>query len=805
MKLKQMKKNLNKVFFVFSIFLLVLITGCSNNSNLNSTNTDCKSTSNLEYKTYMNVPLEKIDYFSNVNIALILDTSGSMEDGDKLIKAKEASKWLVNELDPRINIGLFEFNTNASIIQDFTKSRDILTTAIQNIKSGGSTYFVPVLKLAMMSFVKGQTNRLSNIIIFISDGQPKDSYREILQNVQEITKNKICIYTVQYTTGDEDSTEIKELQKVLKEIAQTSVTNTDCGRLYSDVGGENSLLSVFKDIYTQIKSINYEAFIDIENPIEKFIKNNTIEYRFNIMSVYNLNKIPNYNKCILPVKIIPHIYNSVGEEIHVEINTSYDESKKNYFAKFGNLSSGKYYLTLEISGDEDFIKAYKRIDFEIFDNDEFLQCPYTCEQYQNAIAKSLQIEQLIILNDGRCTMPSENYFSRYANFTFFNTGNKSMYVTYKTKDELKESKVITSGNEYYLRLDKGYTDVTCHNTVDEIIHFSDNNTKKIIAIENTLGMSGNKILHAKRLAKYIVSDVEKISILTFNDESKNLGIDISKENALQKISSITLDGNSNIIKLFNLINTTKLLKINKPEIKIESNNISINGTNETLVDFNITEPKKNVVAELTIISDGIVYSGLTKQSEIENIINYVNQFINQGLCINVISLEDANVFSKIVTNSQEILGCGELTIKNSAELNEVSPKKVSVKDYSIDAFNISTRITYDNVSYTFTDKTNLDIEIFVYENNYSSTDTLFDIICSPDIEVEVQLYRDSSMVYSKKATRITENNFFVSIEDIPKNTYRTVITATIVDKLGRKCDFYGKNEFFVDIADKLIT
>ena len=126
--------------------------------------------------TYLKVSLagfkmEKATERSAVNVAIVIDRSGSMQ-GDKIAKAREAAIMALKRLDEKDIVSIVTYDTTVNVLVPATKmtNRDDVISKIKQIKTGGSTaLFAGVSKAAeevRKFFDKNKVNR----IILISDG-----------------------------------------------------------------------------------------------------------------------------------------------------------------------------------------------------------------------------------------------------------------------------------------------------------------------------------------------------------------------------------------------------------------------------------------------------------------------------------------------------------------------------------------------------------------------------------------------------------------------------------------------------------
>lgn len=98
---------------------------------------------------------------------LVMDVSGSMENGNKIAGAKEAAKAYIDQMRPGDQAGVVAFNTDVNVVQDVTGDHQALTDAIDSLKSQGNT--------AMFDALVSSVQTLGNVsgrkaIILLSDG-----------------------------------------------------------------------------------------------------------------------------------------------------------------------------------------------------------------------------------------------------------------------------------------------------------------------------------------------------------------------------------------------------------------------------------------------------------------------------------------------------------------------------------------------------------------------------------------------------------------------------------------------------------
>ena len=115
-----------------------------------------------------------------------MDTSGSME-GDKLEQVKIDSTSLINDIlsNTNNNVALIEFNSNATILSNFTNDKDLLINEINSLQVSNSTnYYNAFLKVdELLQGYQKQDNR-EVVMMFLTDGYPYEG------NPNQVTEYK---------------------------------------------------------------------------------------------------------------------------------------------------------------------------------------------------------------------------------------------------------------------------------------------------------------------------------------------------------------------------------------------------------------------------------------------------------------------------------------------------------------------------------------------------------------------------------------------------------------------------------------
>ncbi|MBZ0237668.1 MAG: VWA domain-containing protein, partial [Deltaproteobacteria bacterium] len=112
-----------------------------------------------------------------LNLALVLDTSGSME-GAAIEEEKRAARELVERLTPRDRVSLVVFHSTAEVLVPATpvtdKARKQLAAAIDGITARGTTDMASGLTLGLQQAQAGRAPRSIDRVVLLGDGVPND-------------------------------------------------------------------------------------------------------------------------------------------------------------------------------------------------------------------------------------------------------------------------------------------------------------------------------------------------------------------------------------------------------------------------------------------------------------------------------------------------------------------------------------------------------------------------------------------------------------------------------------------------------
>lgn len=221
---------------------------------------------------------KKINQNEAVKINLVMDTSGSMNDG-KLSKAKEAA---INFLDivkfgQGDSVELITFNDDVSINQFFTSNKEYLTNSIKMLLEDGQTCFYDALYTSLIETNKEEG---AKCVIAFTDGIDNKSTKDYTEIIDMANKLSIPIYIV--GIGNDVDTSI--LEKITDET----------GGQYTSISDLYKLEEIYTGIYTRQKEQYVVSFKVKDDNVDSSYRDINLEVSGKYRGKDTTKYIPNY-------------------------------------------------------------------------------------------------------------------------------------------------------------------------------------------------------------------------------------------------------------------------------------------------------------------------------------------------------------------------------------------------------------------------------------------------------------------------------------------------------------------------------
>jgi Ca-activated chloride channel family protein len=181
-----------------------------------------------------------------LNVALLVDTSGSVRQ--KLAFEKQAARQF---FESSVRRGtdkalIMSFDSEISVLQNFTDDPDRLSEALERIICGGSTALFDAISDAAGARLGREQGR--RVIIVLSDGMDNSSHNSVGKTLETAQKNDVVVYVVSTSEPDNITREQK-------------LANENMDRLARETGGNvlfptrnEDLAQAFKRISEELRS-----------------------------------------------------------------------------------------------------------------------------------------------------------------------------------------------------------------------------------------------------------------------------------------------------------------------------------------------------------------------------------------------------------------------------------------------------------------------------------------------------------------------------------------------------------------------
>ena len=151
------------------------------------------------------------------NIMLVLDTSGSMNDENRLERAKQGLEAFFRELSPRDRVGLIAFSDQIKPlvpISPFRTSRERLRSTVSGLFADGGTAVWDATAEGLEAVRRLRDRERINAVVVLTDGEDTDSSLgtdEIVEQVRQgDSPDRVRIFTIAYSASAAGAAETLE-------------------------------------------------------------------------------------------------------------------------------------------------------------------------------------------------------------------------------------------------------------------------------------------------------------------------------------------------------------------------------------------------------------------------------------------------------------------------------------------------------------------------------------------------------------------------------------------------------------------
>lgn len=237
--------------------------------------------------------------FQPVDIALVLDVSGSMSDSmggtSKLVALKKAAKkFLTNTANKnaaiaangnKIRVSLVKFASNAQIVNDLTDNMNTLRASVDALQAGGATRADYGLEKANAVLANARANA-KKVVVFFTDGEPNshsgfddDVADAAVKNAKTLKDSRTTIYSVGVFSKANPSDTSGRFNAYMNAVSSNYPnattyrklgTRVDGGNYYMIASNSEGLSKVFEDIQQTITTTNGYTGVTIQDTLSEY-------------------------------------------------------------------------------------------------------------------------------------------------------------------------------------------------------------------------------------------------------------------------------------------------------------------------------------------------------------------------------------------------------------------------------------------------------------------------------------------------------------------------------------------------------
>lgn len=149
-------------------------------------------------------------------LTFVVDTSGSMNEQNRLEMVKHAMRLLVGELDANDSIAIVRFSDDASLVLPMTsaKNRGLIESAIHPLQPQSSTNAEAGLRMGYEAALAGLNPNATNRVVFLSDGVANTGQTDqdrINESVKRARDQGIYLNTIGVGMNNHNDTLLEQL------------------------------------------------------------------------------------------------------------------------------------------------------------------------------------------------------------------------------------------------------------------------------------------------------------------------------------------------------------------------------------------------------------------------------------------------------------------------------------------------------------------------------------------------------------------------------------------------------------------
>jgi VWFA-related protein len=143
----------------------------------------------------VDMPQPEVVQEDDLSLVLAMDVSGSMNEHNRIQRAREAANVFFNQLPSKAECGLILFDHELKVTLPPTTDRGPLLQKVKTTEPAGGTAFLEATKTAILQMLAGAKSK-NKAVVLMTDGVDLNS-RATLKEVIQIAKDaKVAVFTI---------------------------------------------------------------------------------------------------------------------------------------------------------------------------------------------------------------------------------------------------------------------------------------------------------------------------------------------------------------------------------------------------------------------------------------------------------------------------------------------------------------------------------------------------------------------------------------------------------------------------------
>lgn len=262
-----------------------------------------------------------------LNLSLVLDKSGSMS-GEKLAYAKEASKFLVENLDKGDMVSVITYSNDVKILSEAKKywDKETILNEISYVEAGGGTFLSGGMLEGYEQVKTNYDPNRINRVLLLSDGLANQGVRDRIA-LRQIAKNKNNTDNITISTFG--------IGADFNELIMTDLAEQGSGNYYF-IEKSNQIQDIFNRELNNINSVVAQnSKIQVKFPTQYLQIAQVHGFPYQVKNQEIVIDLKNINaKQKKPILIKFNITKEIQEEVSFQTRLTYDTQKRKNISIF---------------------------------------------------------------------------------------------------------------------------------------------------------------------------------------------------------------------------------------------------------------------------------------------------------------------------------------------------------------------------------------------------------------------------------------------------------------------------------------